>query len=116
MAHAVAAQLDSAGVISVIEGDNLSEDLEAESNRPFSPLVTFQWMHNGAKLNSSSRVLLNGYNITIVAVQREDAGEYQLNVTNNASFGAGNFTLDVLCKLIGISLHNLIAKEHCSYN
>ena len=107
MAHAVAAQLDSAGVISVREGDDLAEDMEAESNRPFSPLVTFQWMHNSAQLNSSSRVLLNGYNITIVAVQREDAGEYQLVVTNSAGFGTGNFTLDVLCKLIGIALHNL---------
>ena len=103
MAHAVAAQLDSAGVISVIEGDDLSEDLEAESNSPFSPLVTFQWVHNSAKLNSSSRVLLSGYSITITGVQREDTGEYQLNVTNSAGFGVGNFTLDVLCKLLGIA-------------
>ena len=100
LAHAVTARINSAGVISVREGDDLLVSLEDESNRPFSPLVAFQWIYNGAKLNSSQRILLTGYNISITGVQRKDAGEYQLIVTNSAGSGVGNFTLDVLCKLV----------------
>ena len=114
MAHAVAAQLNSAGVLSVREGDYLSVSLEAESNSPFSPLVTFQWMYNGATLNSSQRILLNDYNIAITGVQRGDAGEYQLNATNSAGFGVGNFTLDVLCKSVGLLPNSTVQIGMCS--
>ena len=112
LVRAVTARINYAGIISVREGDDISVSLEAESNRPFSPLVTFQWIYNGAKLNSSQRILLSGYNISIMGVQREYAGVYQLNVTNSAGFGVGNFTLDVLCKLV--CYHYIVQFEMCS--
>ena len=99
-AHAATAQLNSTGVISVREGGDTSLCLEAVDNSPFSPVVTFQWMHNGAQLGSSQRISLTNYCISITGVQREDAGNYQLVVFNSAGFGMGNFTLDVLCKLV----------------
>ena len=114
MAHAVAAQLISAGVVSAREGNDFSISLEAESNSPFSPLVIFQWMYNGATLNASQRILLNDYNITITGVQREDVGEYQLNVTNSAGFAVGNFTLDVQCKSVGLLPNSIVQIGMCS--
>ena len=112
-AHAVAAQLNSAGVMSLSEGQNISVDLEAGGNDPFSPVVTFQWMHNGAELNLSNlpqRISIISYTISITGVQREDAGVYRLVVCNSGCCAVGNFTLDVLCKLVcyQIAIHNLV--------
>ena len=99
-AHAATAQLDSAGVLSVREGESISVSLESDGNSPFSPVVTFQWMYNGAKLTSSQRISLTDYSINITGVQRGDAGDYQLVVSNSAGFGVGNFSLDVQCELM----------------
>ena len=114
LAYAVTARLNSLGVISLREGENVSISLEAENNSPFSPLVTFQWMYNGVKINASQIISLNGYRINILDVQRGDIGEYLLVVTNSAGYGEGNFTLNVLCKLLcyQIALHNLACVQY----
>ena len=106
LAHAVTAQLESAGVVSVTEGQRFSQSLDAAGNDPFSPLVTFQWMYNGAELNSSQRITLSNYTIDFIDVRRENAGDYQLVVSNSAGSVGGNFTLDVQCKLVCYQIYN----------
>ena len=100
LSHAVTAQLESAGVVSVTEGQSFAQSLEAAGNDPFSPLVTFQWMYNGAELNSSQRITLTDYTIAFIGVRREDAGDYKLVVSNSAGSVVGNFIMDVQCKLV----------------
>ena len=100
LVHAATAQLDSAGIISVREGEDILVSLEDVGNSPFPPVVTFRWIYNGAELNSSQRISLTNYSIYITGAQTEDTGVYQLVVSNSAGFGVGNFTLDVLCKLV----------------
>ena len=81
----------------VNEGGNVTFQCNATSN----PSPTLSWTKNGNAINqSSNNIVLSEDNqtLTINNVQRNDAGIYVCNATNNVNSVSASAYLNVQCK------------------
>ena len=77
-----------------IEGDNVTFTCNATGN----PAPTFRWTRNGSVLTTG--LSLDGKQLTITNVTREDSGQYVCEATNNVTTVPSNSaTLNVQCKI-----------------
>ena len=77
-----------------IEGDNVTFTCNATGN----PAPTFRWTRNGSVLTTG--LSLDGKQLTITNVTREDSGQYVCEATNNVTTVASDSaTLNVKCKI-----------------
>ena len=77
-----------------IEGDNVTFTCNATGN----PAPTFRWTRNGSVLTTG--LSLDGKQLTITNVTREDSGQYVCEATNNVTTVPSNSaTLNVKCKI-----------------
>ena len=75
------------------EGDNVTFTCNATGN----PAPTFRWTRNGSVLTTG--LSLDGKQLTITNVTREDSGQYVCEATNNVrKVPSNSATLNVQCK------------------
>ena len=80
------------------EGDNVTFTCNATGN----PAPTFRWTKIGSVLTTGSRISLSldGKQLFVTNVIREDSGRYVCEATNNVTTVPSNFaTLNVQCKI-----------------
>ena len=90
-----------------IEGDNVTFTCNATGN----PAPTFRWTRNGSVLTTG--LSLDGKQLTITNVTREDSGQYLCEATNNlTTVPSDSATLNVQCKITCYNYCLMIAKKY----
>ena len=93
-----------------IEGDNVTFTCNATGN----PAPTFRWTKIGSVSTKGSRISLSldGKQLTITNVTREDSGQYVCEATNNVrTVPSDSATLNVKCKITYYNNYLIIAKN-----
>ena len=93
-----------------IEGGNVTFTCNATGN----PAPTFRWTKNGSVLTTGSRISLSldGKQLTLTNVTREDSGQYVCEATNNVrTVPSDSATLNVKCKITFYKYYLIIAKN-----
>ena len=102
MSHIVTPSLlTNDSVQTIVEGNNLSFDLQGGPPNPFPPTITSSQLSLNGNPVSNTGVTVNDYTVSFTNVQRNQSiGIYTLTVSNDAGTSNTTFTLDVQCKYI----------------
>ena len=84
--------------IDVIEGRNETIDLVMPNNDTFPPYYAYMWSFNGQGIVNNSSIIMTDHSLSLINIQRSQAGAYSISVYHASGDFTGNFSLNVQCK------------------